>query len=491
MKIIKMLNLLALVLIVFSCANAVKEEEKTVGASPEIYNFEKGKVYQTAEETKDRLSPIDGISFSDYEQPTESQPCVFIDPTHSFQKYIGIGAALTDASSEVFAKLSAEKQKELLTAYFDSEKGINYRFSRTNIASCDFSSASYDYVEDNDSALATFSIKHDLEFRIPFIKRAIEAAGGDLKMFVSPWSPPAWMKDNNDRLHGGKLLERYKQAWANHYVKFINAYEAEGIPVWGLSVQNEPMAVQRWESCVYTANDERDFVKKYLGPTLEKEGLSDKKLIVWDHNRDLIYQRASVILNDPEASKYVWGVGFHWYETWTGSDMQFGNVKLVNETFPDKHLVFTEGCVEKFNYNELKDWRLGERYGYSMVNDFNSGTEAWTDWNILLDENGGPNHVGNFCFAPVHADISKNELIYTNSYYYIGHFSKFIQPKARRIASSSNRDVLQTTAFKNPDGSIVVVVLNTTDKEMPYKLWCQGRAADLKSLPHSIVTIVL
>ena len=484
MKIIKILN-------VFSCANVSKEEEKTVDSSAEVYNFEKGKVYQTAEETGDKLSPIDGISFSDYEQPVESQPCVFIDPTHSFQKFIGIGAALTDASSEVFAKLSAEKQKELLTAYFDSEKGINYRFSRTNIASCDFSSASYDYVEDNDSALTTFSIKHDMEFRIPFIKRAFEASGGDLKMFVSPWSPPAWMKDNNDRLHGGKLLERYKQAWANHFVKFINAYEAEGIPIWGLSVQNEPMAVQRWESCVFSANDERDFVKNYLGPTLEKDGLSDKKLIVWDHNRDLIYQQASVILNDPEASKYIWGVGFHWYETWTGSDMQFGNVKLVNETFPDKHLVFTEGCVEKFNYNELQDWRLGERYGYSMVNDFNSGTEAWTDWNILLDEHGGPNHVGNFCFAPVHADLSKDELIYTNSYYYIGHFSKFIQPKARRIASSSNRDVLQTTAFKNPDGTIVVIVLNTTDQEMPYKLWCQGRAADLKSLPHSIVTIVL
>ncbi len=171
--------------------------------------------------------------------------------------------------------------------------------------------------------------------------------------------------------------------------------------------------------------------------------------------------------------------------------MEFGNVKLVNDAFPDKNLVFTEGCVESFKYDELSDWRLGERYGYSMLNDFNSGTVAWTDWNILLDENGGPNHVGNFCFAPVHGDISKDELIYTNSYYYIGQFSKFIQPGAERIASSSNRDVLQTTAFKNPDGKVVVVVLNTTDQAMSYKLWCQGRAADMKSLPHSIVTILL
>jgi glucosylceramidase len=232
-------------------------------------------------------------------------------------------------------------------------------------------------------------------------------------------------------------------------------------------------------------------VKEYLGPTLEKAGMSDKKLIVWDHNRDLIYQRASEICNDQEASKYIWGIGFHWYETWTGSDMQFENLKLVNEAFPDKNLVFTEGCVESFKYDELYEWRLGERYGYSMLNDFNNGTVAWTDWNILLDENGGPNHVGNFCFAPVHADLSKDELIYTNSYYYIGHFSKFIQPGAERIASSSNRDVLQTTAFKNPDGTIVVIVLNTTEKEMSYKLWCQGNAADMRSLPHSIVSIIL
>ena len=133
------------------------------------------------------------------------------------------------------------------------------------------------------------------------------------------------MKDNNDRLHGGHLLDQYKQAWANHYIKFMDAYAGEGIPIWGLSVQNEPMAVQIWESCVYTDTEERDFVKNYLGPTLEKAGLADKKLIVWDHNRDLIYQRASTMLNDPEAAQYVWGVGFHWYETWTGGGMQFDN----------------------------------------------------------------------------------------------------------------------------------------------------------------------
>ncbi|WP_372774302.1 glycoside hydrolase family 30 beta sandwich domain-containing protein [Mangrovibacterium sp.] len=452
---------------------------------------EKVVVYQTAENSDDRLVQKGEYQLVDFGQPTEIQPCVFIDPTHKFQTFVGIGGAFTDAAAEVFAKLPTEKQQEFLTAYYDADKGIGYNFSRTHIASCDFSSASYDYIAEGDSALATFSIDHDRTYRIPFIKQAIQAAGGSLKMFVSPWSPPAWMKDNNDRLHGGHLLEQYKQSWANHYVKFIEAYEAEGIPVWGLSVQNEPMAVQIWESCVYSDTEERDFVKNNLGPTLAQAGMGEKKLIVWDHNRDLIYQRASTMLNDPEAAKYVWGVGFHWYEPWTGGGMQFDNLKRVQESFPDINLVFTEGCVERFGMDRITNWALGERYGHSMIHDFNAGTVAWTDWNILLDENGGPNHVGNFCFAPVHADTQKGELIFTNSYYYIGHFSKFIQAGARRISCSTSREVLEATAFENPDGSLAVVVMNAGDEELSYHIWIEGRAAELKSPAHSIQTLIL
>jgi glucosylceramidase len=251
------------------------------------------------------------------------------------------------------------------------------------------------------------------------------------------------------------------------------------------------MAKQKWESCIFTAEEERDFVKEYLGPTLHKSGLADKKLIAWDHNRDLIVQRASTILNDPEAAKYIWGIGFHWYETWTGSKMQFENLKRVAESFPSKNLIFTEGCIEKFNFSNLGDWAIGERYGTSMINDFNAGTAAWTDWNILLDENGGPNHVGNFCFAPVHADTHTGKLIYTNSYYYLGHFSKFIRPGAKRIISASSRDQLQTTAFMNTDGKIAVVVMNTSDQKISYHLWLQGKAAETESLPHSITTLVV
>src|SRR5476651_817431 len=289
------------------------------------------KVYTTAKGTDYRLSQTETLKFADKAQPLETEICVFVDPAKTFQTMLGIGSALTDASAETFYKLPKAAQKEFLTAFYDKEKGIGYTLARTNIQSCDFSSDSYSYVADKDVSLKTFSISHDLKYRVPFIKEAIAAAGGKLTLFASPWSPPGWMKDNNDVLHGGKLKPEYMQSWANFFVKFVNAYQKQGIPVWGVTVQNEPMAKQKWESCVFTAEDERDFIKKYLGPTLTKSNVAGTKLIAWDHNRDLIYQQASTMLGDKEAAKYIWGIGYHWYETWTGSAMQFDNVKRVAE----------------------------------------------------------------------------------------------------------------------------------------------------------------
>jgi glucosylceramidase len=447
-------------------------------------------VFTTAKGTGLRLKQEGQLNFKDFKQPLETQPTIFVDPKHTYQTYMGVGGAITDAAAETFAKLPKAQQQELLKAYYDPKEGINYTIARTNINSCDFSSGSYTYVSDNGKELKSFSIAHDMQYKVPMIKQAM-AANGNVQLYVSPWSPPAWMKDNNNMLQGGKLKPEFANSWANYYVKFIKAYESIGIPVWGLSVQNEPMAKQRWESCIFTSEEERDFIKNHLGPVLHNNGLGNKKLIAWDHNRDLLYQRASVILNDPEAAKYVWGIGFHWYETWTGGPMQFDNLRLVSQAFPDKHLIFTEGCKEKFNLDSVNNWSLGEKYGYSMINDFNNGTVAWTDWNVLLDEKGGPNHVGNFCFAPVHGDTRSGKLIYTNAYYYIGHFSKFISVGAKRISVSSSRSQLQTTGFLNPDGSIVVVVMNTTDKAMPYHLWLNGKAAETKSLPNSINTLVI
>jgi glucosylceramidase len=447
-------------------------------------------VYTTARDTNHRIALTDTLNFRQMGQPVETQTCVFVDPLRKLEAFIGIGGALTDAAAETFAKLPAGKQQELLDAYFDPVKGIGYTLARTNIHSCDFSSQSYTYVTEGDSELRSFSLEPDRRFRIPFIKKAVNAAGGALKIFASPWSPPAFMKTNNDMLHGGKLKPESGQAWANYFARFIKAYEREGVPIWGVTIQNEPMATQKWESCIFSAEEERDFLKKYLGPTLHKEGLANKKIIVWDHNRDLIFQRISTLMQDPAAAQYAWGIGFHWYEPWSGGEMMFDNVRLVRETFPDKHLLFTEGCVDAFDAKRLHDWSLGERYATSMIHDFNNGTVGWTDWNVLLDEKGGPNHVQNYCFAPVHADTSTGEITYTSSYYYIGHFSKFVRPGARLIGSSPSRSSLLATAFVNSDGKTAAIVMNKGEKPVTYFLWVNGDAAEITSPARSIQTLV-
>lgn len=447
-------------------------------------------VYTSADSTNLRLSQTNNLTFKELKQPLETQICVFVNPTKTYQTFLGIGGAITDASAEVFAKLPTEKQTEFLNAYYSSDKGIGYSIIRTNMNSCDFSSDMYTYVNEGDKSLQSFSIEHDKKFKLPLIKKAMEKIGNKASFYISPWSPPAFMKSNQNMLQGGKLLPEFYQSWANYYVKYINALQKEKIPVWGLTVQNEPMATQRWESCIFTAEEERDFLKNYLGPTLQKSGLGDKKITVWDHNRDLISQRATTILDDAQAAKYVWGIGFHWYENWSGGDMMYHNIAQVNEMYPTKNLLFTEGCVESYKTERLQLWKNGERYGKSIINDFNNGTVGWTDWNVLLDENGGPNHVGNFCFSPIHADTKTGELIYTPSYYFIGHFSKFITKNAKRISSVASRSQLLTTSFLNTNGEVVTVVLNLSDKKVVYHLCIGTSATEITILPHAIQTLV-
>src|SRR6185312_111768 len=487
----------SLLLLFLAACNQGKVEEKQVQKDEKkaTINFsldgKKAIVYSTTEGTDEKISLSDTLSFENHPQPLETDVCVFVDPTHQFQTITGFGGAATDASAETFAKLPAEKQTEILNAYYDTSNGIGYNIIRTNINSCDFSSSSYTYIKDFDSSLSSFSVAHDEQFKIPLIKKINEKLSGKMLLFASPWSPPAWMKDNNDMLHGGALKKQYYQLWADYFVKFIKTYEKMGMPLWAVSVQNEPMAKQKWESCIYTAEDERDVIKNNLGPTLEKEGLKDKKIIGWDHNRDLMYQRADVLLNDPESAKYIWGIGFHWYETWTKSAPLFDNVKRVQEAFPNINLMFTEGCKEKFDFNNINDWSLGELYADNMLNDLNNGITAWCDWNILLDQTGGPNHVGNFCYAPIIADVNTGKLFYTNEYYYIGQFSKFIRPGARRVSTSSNRDILQATSFINKDGKLAVVVLNRADSPISYHLWINGQWAQALIQPHSISTTII
>ena len=329
------------VILMLSCNQHLKDNLQKSSSQPSIgFSLEGRKplVYSTVENTDQRISLNDSLTFEDHPQPLETEVCVFVDPDHQFQTITGFGGAIVDASAETFAKLPKDKQDEVLRDYYDTTDGIGYTIARTNINSCDFSSDSYVYIQRYDSSLSTFSVKHDEQYKIPLLKKVNEKLDGKMLLFASPWSPPAWMKTNDDMLHGGKLKKEYYQLWAKYFVKFINTYESQGLPIWAVSVQNEPMATQRWESCIYSAEDERDFIKTALGPVFAKNNLSGKKIIAWDHNRDLMFHRASVILNDPDAAKYVWAIGFHWYETWTKSEPLFVNETRVKEAFPNVNL---------------------------------------------------------------------------------------------------------------------------------------------------------
>lgn len=450
-----------------------------------------GKVILTNAKSGEKFADKGKAQFVDFAQPKETDVCVFVDPDFKYQKLIGIGGAITDASAETLYKMPKAKQQEILEAYY-GKNGIGYNLVRTNMNSCDFSSDSYTYIKDGDVSLKSFDVKHDEKFKIPMIKAAQKLIGPEKFLFYfSPWSPPAWMKSNKNMLKGGRLLDEYYQPWANYYVKFIQEYQKRGIPVWGLSIQNEPMATQTWESCIYTADEEAKFLRDNLGPTLWKAGYKDKKVIIWDHNRDLMFQRATTTLQDPETSKYASGIGYHWYETWTKSKPLFNNLAETQKAFPDKFLIFTEGCKEQFKFDQIYDVSLGELYGRNMINDFNNGMAAWTDWNVLLDETGGPNHVGNFCFAPIIADTRTGEVHYTYEYYYVGHLSKYVQQNAQRIGTSTNRDFLISTTFMNENGQMVNVIMNEGDNDTDVHLWIEGKATKLFSPAHSIQTVLL
>ena len=443
------------------------------------------KVMRTVKDTAERLAAAEPLAFG--EPVNEQMPSVLVDASKRFQAIEGFGGAFTEATAVTFYKMDSAAQSAILKAYFDREEGLGYSLCRTHINSCDFSLENYAYAEEaGDTELKHFSIDHDRRTIIPLIRAALQVAGRPIKLFASPWSPPAWMKTNGQMNYGGKLKPEYRQTWAKYYARYVQAYVEEGIPMWGLSVQNEPEATQTWDSCLYTAEEERDFVRDYLGPTLKEAGLGHLHLIIWDHNRDRMVERAKVVYDDPQAAQYVWGTGFHWYE---GDN--FDNVQRLHDAYPDKALLFTEGCQEGGPH--LGEWGLGERYAHAMINDLNRWTVGWVDWNLVLNEEGGPNHVGNFCSAPVIADTrdcSRAGLHFNSSYYYIGHFSRYIQPGAERILCAPTLDALEATAFRNVDGRIAVVVLNRGEQEIPFAIKFNGRAAQTSLPAHAIATYI-
>jgi glucosylceramidase len=410
---------------------------------------------------------------------------ITIIPNVKYQTHLGFGGAVTEATAYTVMHDMKDKNtlKQVVNDYFTSE-GLAYDLVRIHMNSSDFSLGNYTYVQDNDVELKTFDISREDKYVVPFLKLA-KKANKELKILVSPWSPPGWMKTNKEMNHGGELLPQHYKTWAKYFVKFIQEMEKRRLPIWGVSVQNEPAAVQRWDSCIYSPEQERDFVKLFLGPALKHANLGHVKILVWDHNRDIIIDRVTPIYKDKKAAEFIWGTAFHWY----GSEAS-ENLSKVHYDFPDKHLLFTEGCIE--GGPRPGAWDTGERYARNIINDFNHFNEGFIDWNLVLNEQGGPNHVENFCDAPILADRQKQKLIYNSSYYFIGHFSKFIRPGAVRIDHSKRLNPgLRAVTYRNPNQEIIVVIHNQSDEEQKVSLEITANFYSETIPAHAIVTLVV
>jgi glucosylceramidase len=433
---------------------------------------------QTARDSGHRLSCIEPlvIDRSDW----TGLPLIDVDSTGLCQEILGFGGAFTESACSVLACLPEADREAVLQAYFHPVEGIGYRFARTHINSCDFSLGNWACWDAPESALDLSRYEHGI---FPAIRDAQRIAADPIRLLVSPWSPPAWMKTNGRMNHGGSLVPDRRDTWAQALCDWILGSQRAGIAVWGLTVQNEPAARQVWESCLYSAQEECDFVRDHLGPALQAAGLSRKHLLIWDHNRDAVFQRAQAALSDPEAAGFIWGTGFHWY-----SGDQFENLDRLHYAFPDKHLLFTEGCWE--GGVKLGHWDRGERYAHHIIGDLNHWTEGWLDWNLALDQRGGPNHVGNWCDAPVIVDTDRRTWTRQSSYWYIGHFSRYMLPGARRLFSTQAGNGLESVAARNPDGSLVLVVCNPGDQPLSAALRIDGAWAELTVPAHAIQTLI-
>ena len=402
-----------------------------------------------------------------------------------YQTVLGIGGAFSDSAATAWKNMPTAAQERLIEAYFDTEKGIGYNFGRLSIASCDFSTEDYTYVNEGDETLDSFDISHDKKAVFPMVKAAQKYA--DLVLFASPWSPPVYMKTNDTREYGGHLKKEYYPLWAKYFAKYVDACKAEKIDIWGVTLQNEPRHTQMWESCLYSVEEEIEFLG-YLGRALDGTGV---KILCYDHCRERVYERAKKIYAS-ENGKYCDGIAHHWY-----SGDHFGELKAFYERYPDKYNVASEGCcaIVGEGIQPERDLEFAEVYAHDILGCFRNGLSAYCDWNMTLDEKNGPYHnrTGRGCSAeaPVYCNKQTGELVFRLSYYYIGHVSKFVKRGAKVINASAYTDALDCCAFKNPDGSVALAVLNKGEKNKPLIVRLDGRVYKTDMPSHSIATFII
>lgn len=440
---------------------------------------------------------------------------ISIHPDEEFQAITGFGGSFTEASSYLLNQLSRANREKVIEAYFGAD-GARYSLTRTHINSCDFSLSQYSYapVED-DLELEHFSIEEDKDDIIPFIKDALAVSEDGFRIISSPWTAPPWMKDNKEWV-GGKLLPEYYEAWALFFSKYIDAYKAEGIDIWGITVENEPLGNgNNWESMHYTPDEMTNFVQNHLGPRLEADGKGGVKILGYDQNREHLKEWVDSMYRDEASSRYFAGTAIHWYAS---TFMVFPEeLQYAHEKAPDKHIIQSEACVDAevpkwqddawYWSKEATDWGFTwapeedkhrhpkyvpvYRYARDIIGCLNNWVDGWVDWNMVLDRQGGPNWFKNWCVAPVIVDPEADEVYLTPLYYTLSHFSRFIRPGATRIGWKSSDQELLLTAARNPDGSIAVVILNPTEAEKEVSLVLGDRKTAFSIEGQAIQTVVL
>ncbi|BFP43292.1 glycoside hydrolase family 30 protein [Flavobacteriaceae bacterium GF1] len=436
-------------------------------------------------------------------------------PNQEYQTITGFGGSFTEASAHLLNQLGKQNRSKVLEAYF-GEDGARYSLTRTHMNSCDFSVTNYSYAPvEGDMGLEHFSIEEDKNDIIPMIKEAMALSQDGFKIVSSPWTAPPWMKDNND-WRGGKLLPKYYDTWALFFSKYIDAYKAEGIDIWGFTVENEPLGNDNnWESMHFTPQEMTQFVQNHLGPKLEADGKGHIKVLGYDQNREHLKEWVDVMYADEAASKYYDGTAIHWYAS--TYEVFPEALQYAHQKAPNKHLIQTEACVDAeipkwkddawYWSKEATDWGWDwapeadkkyhpkyvpvYRYARDIIGCLNNWVDGWIDWNMVLDRQGGPNWFKNWCVAPVIVDPEKNEIYFTPLYHTMAHFSKYIRPGAKRIGFNTTDESLLVTAAKNPDGTIAVVVLNMDTDPKNVELSMEGRSKQLKISPQAIQTLLV
>lgn len=409
---------------------------------------------------------------------------ITIYPEQTRETWDGFGAALTGASGSVYAQMTEEQRHQMMETYF-SPQGMGYNRVRIHLDSCDFCPEMYEADSDeNDLLLEKFDFSRTEALILPMLRDAEKAAGQKLRLMLSPWSPPAFMKSNGQRCHGGSLKPECYDLWAEYLCRYIKEFQRRGYFVERISLQNEPKAVQTWDSCVYTAQQEKQFLQ-VMHRVLHRQGLEDVEIFIWDHNKERAFERAAGIL-DGNTRSLVAGVACHWY-----SGDHFENLDLVRDAYPELKLIISESCIEYNKFDKGADTANAVRLAHEILGDMNHGVSAFYDWNLLLDQNGGPNHVGNFCHAPFLFDTETKTLHPQLLLDYFSLCARAIRPGSVRLMCSRYTDACDAVAYRRPDGRITAVLLNRSGLELPVHLRMNGQVANLVLPPYEMAACLV